>query len=340
MGVILGNFFSFQASNYEWLVFLAGLGSVVLTFLAGAEMDIEVMKKNWRANLTIGAISFFAPFIGIFLLAYLVVGWSWTSSLLAGIVLSDTSVAVVYVVLVETGVCRTKTGSTILSSCFITNLFLSIALSLLFTSATWKLIVLVVAVLISIFVIPKVLRYALTKLEGKSGQPEVKLLLFMIVAVGAAAEFAGVVAALPAYILGVMTASVLATKKDTLLKVRIVALAFLTPFFNINAGLNVSILAVAGGIFIVLFFFGGKIVTKFAGIFPVARKFARKDAAYITLLMSTGLTFGIISAQYGLTNGVINTQQFSILVAVVILTAIVPTVIAQKRFNPAKESSG
>ena len=95
MGVILGNFFSFQASNYEWLVFLAGLGSVVLTFLAGAEMDIEVMKKNWRANLTIGAISFITPFIVIFLLAYLVVGWSWTSSLLAGIVLSDTSVAVV-----------------------------------------------------------------------------------------------------------------------------------------------------------------------------------------------------------------------------------------------------
>jgi Kef-type K+ transport system membrane component KefB len=55
------------------------------------------------------------------------------------------------------------------------------------------------------------------------------------------------------------------------------------------------------------------------------------------LLMSTGLTFGTISATYGLTSGIIDTFQFSILLTVVIATAIVPTVIAQTWFQPAPE---
>ena len=116
------------------------------------------------------------------------------------------------------------------------------------------------------------------------------------------------------------------------------ALAFLTPFFHINAGLNVSLAAVAGGIFIVLFFFGGKTDQRNSPeYFRSPGSSHIKDAAYITLLMSTGLTFGIISAQYGLTNGVINAQQFSILITVVILTAIVPTVInTEKTVQPSK----
>ena len=200
---------------------------------------------------------------------------------------------------------------------------------------------LVVAVLVSIFIIPKVLRYALTKLEGKSGQPEVKLLLFMIVAVGAAAEFAGVVAVLPAYILGVMTASVLATKKDTLLKVlvswRLPSLLRSSTLMQVST----SLLLLWPEAYLSYYSFSGERSSRNSPeYFRSPGSSHGKDAAYITLLMSTGLTFGIISAQYGLTNGVINAQQFSILITVVILTAIVPTVIAQKRFNPAKESSG
>ena len=53
-----------------------------------------------------------------------------------------------------------------------------------------------------------------------------------------------------------------------------------------------------------------------------------------TLLMSTGLTFGTISALYGLNAGIIDRTQFSLLVTVVVLSAIVPTVIAQRWFSP------
>ncbi len=336
LGVVLGNFFSIKSGNYEWLAFLAGLGSIVLTFLAGAEIAVEVLKRNWKTNLIIGVLSFAVPFALTFLISHLVIGWTWTSSLMAGVVLSDTSVAVVYVVLVETGACRTNTGSIILSSCFITNLSTAIALSVLFTTPNWYLLVLLIAIVLSIFVVPKVLRYMLTVLEGRTGQPEVKLTLFLIVALAAIADAAGVVAVLPAYILGIAVSSVLATKKDALLKTRVLALAFLTPFFHINAGLNVSLAAVATGSLIIILLFGGKLFAKFIGVFPTAHRFVKKDTAYITLLMSTGLTFGIISAQYGITNGLIDTQQFSILVTVVIMTAIVPTIVAQRWYDPSK----
>jgi len=50
--------------------------------------------------------------------------------------------------------------------------------------------------------------------------------------------------------------------------------------------------------------------------------------------MSTGLTFGSISALYGLTNNIINREQYTILLTAVIASAVVPTVIAQKWFLP------
>jgi hypothetical protein len=55
---------------------------------------------------------------------------------------------------------------------------------------------------------------------------------------------------------------------------------------------------------------------------------------YTTLMMSTGLTFGSISALFGLTNGIIDQDQYTVLVTAVIGSAVVPTLIAQKWFQP------
>jgi len=68
-------------------------------------------------------------------------------------------------------------------------------------------------------------------------------------------------------------------------------------------------------------------------------KFKKKEKMYTTLLMSTGLTFGTISALFGYTNKIINQEQYTILVTAVILSAVVPTIIAQKWFQPDNKSS-
>ncbi len=340
LGMLLGNFGKMDGNDYEWLVFLAALGSLVLTFLAGAEIDPEALRRTWKASLTIGLLSFIAPFLVAWWFSYLVLGWDWQASLLAGIALSTTSVAVVYVVLVETGISRTETGKIVLSSCFITDLGTAVALSTLFTRPNILLIGLVAGLVASAIFVPKILKFAFRHFKTRTGEPDVKLLMFLVVALGAMAQAAGVHAVLPAYILGLIAADTLSSNREVLLKVRALSLSFFTPFFFISAGMSVSFGAVIAGAGLIAVLFLVKVGAKFAGLLHPCRIFVGKDSIYITLLMSTGLTFGTISAQVGLSSGVIDTSQFSILVMTVILTAVVPTVIAQRYFTPSQEGSG
>jgi len=80
-----------------------------------------------------------------------------------------------------------------------------------------------------------------------------------------------------------------------------------------------------------------KLVAKLIGVWPVAAAFKlpRRERTYTTLLMATGLTFGSIAALFGLTHHLITQAQYTELVTVVILSAFVPTLIAQQLFRPA-----
>lgn len=337
LGILAGNFLGFHTAGNDWVLFMAALGSVVLTFLAGAEIDPEAMNKTWKANASIGLLSFLAPFLAAWLFTWLILGWSYQASLLCGVALSTTSVAVVYVVLVETGLSRTETGKMILSACFITDLGTAIALSSLFIRPNAYILVLIAAIVICSLTLPRVFSSLFARFKGRSGETDLKLTLLLIAALAMLATVAGSHAVLPAYILGLALAKVYAGNREVILKVRTLALAFLTPFFFINAGLNVSLSAVGAGAGLIAILFIVKVGAKFAGVLPLCKKFIGRNAVYTTLLMSTGLTFGTISAQYGLSAGIIDTGQFSVLVMVVILTAIIPTVIAQRWFRPEEE---
>ena len=334
LGIVVGNYFGATSSGHEWFLFLAGLGSVVLTFLAGAEIDPEAMKRTWKASLSIGVLSFLAPFLAAWWFTYLALGWTWDASLIAGVALSTTSVAVVYVVLVETGTSKTETGKLILSACFVTDLGTAFALSTLFIRPNYLIIPLAIAMAVVVLITPRLLGWLFNAVRGRPGEPEVKILLLLVVGLGAFAEVASMEAVLPAYILGLVAATVLANHRDALLKMRTLTLAFLTPFFFLNAGMNVSVAAVVTGAALVAVLFAVKVGAKFVGVIPPTLRYVRKDSTYITLLMSTGLTFGTISSQFGLSAGIIDRAQFSILITVVILTAIVPTLIAQRWFRP------
>ena len=117
---------------------------------------------------------------------------------------------------------------------------------------------------------------------------------------------------------------------------RVVAFAFLTPFFFLKGGMNVSAHALWVNLSALVLLFVGKMVPKFGGVYPLARRFTAPPATFTTLLMSTGLTFGTITSLYALNAGIIDRTQFSLLVAVVVLSAIVPTGIAQRFFQPRR----
>jgi Kef-type K+ transport system membrane component KefB len=316
--------------------FLAGAGSVILTFLAGAEIDPVSLRKHWKASLSIGAVSFLFPFCGAFAFCYWVLGWHLHGAEIGGVALSTTSVAVVYAVMIETGLNRHDIGKLILAACFVTDLGTVLALGGLFASYGWLLLVFVLVTAGTLFALPRATRLVIKTFGHRVSEPEVKFLLVVLFGLGGLATAAGSEAVLPAYVCGLVLAGVFMHDRTLVDRVRSIAFALLTPFFFLHAGTLISAPALVSGAGVIGLLFAVKMVTKLAGVWPTAASFRipPRERAYTTLLMATGLTFGSIAALFGLSHGLIDQTQYTELVTVVILSALVPTLIAQQLFRP------
>lgn len=334
VGVLGGNFLHFQTN--DWINFLAGFGSILLTFLAGAEIDPVSLRKHLRPSLAIGAVGFFFPFLGAFAFAFLVPHWSFHAAEIAGIALSTTSVAVVYAVLVETGLNQTELGKLILAACFVNDFGTVLALGVLFANYNLWMLLFLGATAVTLCVLLPLARWVFTHWGERVSEVELKFFFLVLLVLGGLAELAGSEAVLPAYVVGLVAASVFVEKRAVMHRIRSVAFAFLTPFFFLKAGTYILLPALWSGLLLVVALLAVKVAAKFLGIWPLTRLFRMKprEGNYTTLLMSTGLTFGSISALYGLTHGIITQVQYTILVTVVIGSAVVPTVIAQTWFRP------
>src|SRR5213595_3083248 len=325
----------------EWTNFLALLGSGVLTFLAGAEIDPISLKANWRASMLIGVLSFAIPFGVVWFVAQFVFSWPLHQAQIAGIALSTTSVAVVYAVMIEGGFSDTAMGKMILAACFITDFGTVLALGGLFANYNLWLLVFLVTTCVVLWFMPAWTKGIINKFgASRVSEPEVKFIFFILFFLGGLATTAKSEAVLPAYLIGLVVAGVFLRDKTLVHRMRSIAFAVFTPFYFIKAGLYVSLPALWTGLLLIAVFLILKMATKIVGVFPLARMhwMNKREATYTTLLMATGLTFGTISALFGLQNGIIDQRQYSILVTVVILSAFVPTLIAQKFFQPSVDA--
>jgi len=323
-------------TNEPWVKFLAGLGAIVLTFLAGAELDPVVFRRNWKEATAVGLIGFFAPFFGCAAAAYWILGWGPQQSWLAGVALSTTSVAVVYAVMLEYGFNKTDYGKIVLAACFINDLGTVLALGFIFAPFTVKTLIFA-AVAIAVFVVlPWVTPWVFRRYGNRPSELEAKYLLLLLFGLGALAAWADSEAVLPAYIVGMVLAGTVGKDHALIRRLRTLALGLLTPFYFLRAGSFVSIPALIAAPIGFIVLLAGKMVTKFVGIYPVTKVFGspQKEAMYTTLLMSTGLTFGTISALFGLSHGIIDQAQYTVVVAGVVASAVVPTLIANAFFLP------
>jgi Kef-type K+ transport system membrane component KefB len=334
LGVAGGNLLDMHAT--VWINFLASAGSVLLTFLAGAEIDLAVLRIKWKETLTIGSLSFLAPFLGAMAYAYYVAGWSVPASEIAGIALSTTSVAVVYAVMLERGYNNTELGKIILAACFITDLGTVLALGLIFARYDWWLLAFVLVMAVTLWKLLPLTTWFFAKVGPRISEPETKFILVILFALGALATAAQSEAVLPAYLVGMVLAPVFLANRTLAQRMRVIAFSVLTPFYFLKAGSLVSMNAVLASAVLIGIFLAVKIAAKFLGVWPfaIAFRFGQRNAMYTTLLMSTGLTFGTISALYGLSHELISQDQYAVLVTVVILSAVVPTIIAERWFDP------
>jgi Kef-type K+ transport system membrane component KefB len=334
-GVLVGNVFHLDVPT--WLGFLGSFAGIVLTFQAGAEVDVPQFRREWRASISIGLASFFAPFIVVGLLAYYGLGWDRRQAEIGGLALSTTSLAVVYAVLVETGLNRELVGKRLMSATFVTDIATVAGLTVLFIKPTLWIIPFVLASIALIAGLPKISPRFFGRYGNRVIEPEIKLVfacLFLLMWLGGRANSQPV---LPAFILGLVMSGHYVKHRKEQERMRVVAFAFLTPFFFLKGGMNVSAGALWANLGILALLFVGKMVPKLGAVYPLARRYTAPHAKFTTLLMSTGLTFGTITSLYGLNAHIIDQTQFSLLIAVVVLSAIVPTAIAQRFFHPHVE---
>jgi Kef-type K+ transport system membrane component KefB len=340
LGAIAGNL---GLKAEDWMLYVAQFGGIILTYLAGTEIDTRLLKDKFKESFLIGFFSFLVPFVAVFLFTFYSVGWSYKAALIAAIALSTTSLAVVYSVLVETGLTKTRIGKLLMTSTFVTDMGTALALSILFIKPTFYTLVFYAGSILVIFLVDKFSSYILhnPRFFDKVIEPEIKYIFLILLVFIYFAEIGESQAILPAFVLGLLMSKHFDEKRKTRViknRLRTVAYAFITPIFFIVSGMKISIPMVIAsfGFFALLFVI--KIASKFIGVYFLAKKYIPNGGSmYTTLLMSTGLTFGTISSLFGLQAGIINQVQYSILVGVVVASAIIPTFIAQKWFLPVEE---
>jgi len=340
VGAVVGNLVGLQIT--DWVNFLAGFGAILLTFLAGTEIDPRIVRKHFWSSMTIGVMGFVAPYLGVLAYAHYGIGWDWPQAQIAGIALSTTSVAVVYAVMIETGFNRTEIGKIILAACFINDLGTVLALGIVFAHYDLWLLLFGAITAAVLVLLGRYAPWILKRLGARVSEPQTKFVALILLGLGGLASVAGSEAVLPAYLVGMTLAPTFLSEPELPHRMRIIAFSILTPFYFLKAGSLVEAHAVAAAFGLIVTFLGIKMATKFIGILPltVYHEFDRREGLYTTLLMSTGLTFGSISALFGLTNKIIDQSQYTVLVAAVIGSAVVPTLIAQRWFQPEFKAVG
>lgn len=333
-GAVLG-------TDQSWIKFLSGTGAILLTFLAGAELDPAVFKLKWKEASAVGLASFAAPFLVCTGVAYWLLDWSAPASWLTGVALSTTSVAVVYAVMLELGLNNTRYGKTLLAACFVTDLGTVLALGMIFSPFTYKTLIFVVVSVVLFFVLPWLTPRFFRRFGGRPSELEAKYLLLFLFGMGALALWAESEAVLPAYLIGMVLAGTVGKDHVLIRRLRTLTFGLLTPFYFIRAGSLVSVPALVSAPLIFVGLLVAKVLAKLGAVWPTTRLFAggndkegKVEGVYTTLLMSTGLTFGSIASLFGLTHGIIDTAQYSYLVAAVIASAVVPTLIANAFYLP------
>jgi glutathione-regulated potassium-efflux system ancillary protein KefC len=324
------------AADDSAIKFLSGAGAIVLTFLAGAELDPEVFRRKWQEASAVGIAGFLFPFLGCAAAAHWLLGWGSQQSWLAGVAMSTTSVAVVYAVMLESGLNRSTFGKTLLAACFINDLVTVLALGFIFAPFTQRTAVFAAGSIAVFALLPWLTPRFFRRYGSRPSELEAKFLLLCLFGLGALASWADSEPVLPAYIVGMVLAGTVGKDHVLVRRLRTLTFGLLTPFYFIRAGSFVSVPALLAAPVAFLVMLCTKMIAKFIGVYPVTRyhRSPRRDGLYTTLLMSTGLTFGTISALFGLSHHIIDQSQYSILVAAVIGSAVVPTLIANAFFMP------
>lgn len=333
MGIILTNVLLVKLES--WLEFLATFGGLALTFLAGAEVEFALLKSKAKVSGIIGSLAFVSPLIAELAFLSFTTDYSWQTKFAMSLALTTTSVAVVYAVLAEYDIMRLPLAKTIIAITFVNDILTILGISLIEPSFNIITPLFLVTLCGLVIVIPRLFNDLIVRYGRKAVEIELRFIFAFILFVSFFADQARLHAVFGAFVLGLIFANSIQRYPDVLSKVKTVTFSILSPAFFIRAGMLISINVVVNAISLIIGLLVVKLVSKFVGCYLLCKKYLPEAPTFSTLLFSTGLTVGTITATIGRDLGFLNQLQFSATVIAVILSAVIPTLIA-KRFIPKK----
>ncbi len=330
IGVVLANVMAVKIE--QWVDLLATLGGLLLTFLAGVEVESRILKSRLKPSMVIGILIFVVPLIGILLSLTLLTDWSLSTKLAIGLALSDTSIAIVYTILSEYGMMRTELAKTIIAVTIVTNVLTIVGLSLIEPRFNEITIILFIALALIALFMRRYFGILASSYGNRVGEIELRFMLALLLLISFISDKAGMYSIFGAFALGLLSADILKRHESLLNKMRVIVFMLLAPIFFIRAGMLISINAVLSNITMILVLLTVKTLSK-SSCYILCRRWLSEGAAFSTLLLSTGLTVGMIVASTGRDIGLIDNEQFSVTIVSIILGAVIPLIIV-RRYPP------
>jgi len=226
----------------EMIAVFANIGLLTLLYMAGLEIDFDLMREEIKPALIMGFSSFIYPFSAILILTVYFIGIEPYTALLATIAISATSIAVIYPILrSRSGGTLDESGKLILSSAMIAELCTICVWGLFFSKFSILLILFIIALFIFTFTFPFFGRKIFSHFKGNVVDFEFKMILFLILGMAMLSEHVGIEAAIVAFLLGMSTSQVVIQHENLDIKLRGVVFGFFAPIFFFNVGLSLDV---------------------------------------------------------------------------------------------------
>ncbi|HOY65773.1 MAG TPA: cation:proton antiporter [Candidatus Ozemobacteraceae bacterium] len=334
-GVAAGTFAGLRSS--DWLEHTAAFGLLGIMFFAGFETDLVMLRRNWRSSLAIGLASFFLPAFLVGGASFFLLGMSAQTSILTAIGLSTTSLALVYADLKRQGLLKEARGQALLGAAMVVDVVSMIALAVLFEGLTVVSLVVLGLVVVWMTRLPRLCRWLFIRYAGNEIELKTRFVLLLLLSLVIASKQASVHVSILAFAAGALLNEVLAEHGELQIKLQSIVFGLVAPVFFFKAGLSVRLINLHTGLLpalavLGLASFGGKI----AGTWLAARRFLpAAEARRAAILFNYQLSFGIVTAAFGLESGIIDASGYLTILVLVISSSLFTTLLARFHQPPA-----
>ncbi|MCD6313172.1 MAG: cation:proton antiporter [Thaumarchaeota archaeon] len=326
-GVIGGNLFG--EISPSWMSFIANYGLLGLMFLAGLEIDRNELRKHFRRSSVLALSAYLIPFVVIFAIAFAITLNLGQSTLIA-IALSTTSLALLYPLLRERGYLNLEIGHAILSAAMLVDIFSMISLSIAFSAITYLSLIFLIILILFMFHAPRVGRWLFARYSENLAEIELKFILLVLLALLFFAERVMISEAVLAFIMGFLFSEILEEHEILVEKLKGIIFAFFSPIFFFKAGsfLKFSSMSLMSLLYIVILLPAAFFSKYYASKLVFRRLFGAGEALsrFVGLSFNLRLTFGIVTALFGLELGLIPLEIYTAIITIIISSALISSI--------------